>query len=162
MASYPDGTVFDSAQTFPPKTTFGAACVFPKGCVFLNPCNFGEACVFGEGCQLIVDDWDKPPHKTGTANTFAPGCVIIYTDVGDYNIIEDPATYAPESEGSGVLVGNQNNTVWPGEATGTSCVSCGQIVSGDSVSSDWCEASKITGFDTDDVTVKNTDYCIGE
>lgn len=162
MASYPDGTIFESAQTFPPYTGFGAACVFPDGCVFKNPCTFGDACVFGSGCQLIVDNWRNPPHRTGTACTFAPGCVIIYTKIGSANIIQDPATYEPESQGPDTLVGNQTHKEWPGEATATVCSRCGQVVSGDKVSHDWCDASTITGFDVDNATVKHTDYCIGE
>lgn len=162
MASYPDGTIFESAQTFPAFTTFGAACLFPDGCVFENPCTFGDACVFGSGCQLIVDNWRNPPHRTGTACTFAPGCVIIYTKIGSANIIQDPATYEPESQGPDTLVGNQHHKEWPGEATATVCARCGQVVSGDKVSHDWCDASTITGFDVGDATVKHTDYCIGE
>ena len=161
MASYPDGTIFESAQTFPAFTTFGAACLFPDGCVFLNPCYFGDGCVFGV-VRLSYDEPRRPPHETGTGCSFAPGSIIRYVRIGEANIIQDPDTYEPVSQGPDTLVGNQHHKEWPGEATATVCARCGQVVSGDKVSHDWCDASTITGFDVDDATVKHTDYCIGE
>lgn len=161
MASYPDGTIFESAQTFPAFTTFGAACLFPDGCVFLNPCYFGDGCVFGV-VRLSYDEPRRPPHETGTGCSFAPGSIIRYVRIGEANIIQDPDTYEPVSQGPDTLVGNQHHKEWPGEATATICARCGQVVSGDKVSHDWCDASTITGFDVGDATVKHTDYCIGE
>lgn len=161
MASYPDGTIFESAQTFPAFTTFGAACLFPDGCVFLNPCYFGDGCVFGV-VRLSYDEPRRPPHETGTGCSFAPGSIIRYVRIGEANIIQDPDTYEPVSQGPDTLVGNQHHKEWPGEATATVCARCGQVVSGDKVSHDWCDASTITGFDVGDATVKHTDYCIGE
>lgn len=161
MASYPDGTIFESAQTFPAFTTFGAACLFPDGCVFLNPCYFGDGCVFGV-VRLSYDEPRRPPHETGTGCSFAPGSIIRYVRIGEANIIQDPDTYEPVSQGPDTLVGNQNHKEWPGEATATVCSRCGQVVSGDKISHDWCDASTITGFDAGDATVKHTDYCIGE
>jgi hypothetical protein len=161
MASYPDGTIFESAQTFPAFTTFGAACLFPDGCVFLNPCYFGDGCVFGV-VRLSYDEPRRPPHETGTGCSFAPGSIIRYVRIGEANIIQDPDTYEPVSQGPDTLVGNQHHKEWPGEATATVCARCGQVVSGDKVSHDWCGASTITGFDVGDATVKHTDYCIGE
>lgn len=161
MASYPDGTIFGSAQTFPAFTTFGAACLFPDGCVFLNPCYFGDGCVFGV-VRLSYDEPRRPPHETGTGCSFAPGSIIRYVRIGEANIIQDPDTYEPVSQGPDTLVGNQHHKEWPGEATATVCARCGQVVSGDKVSHDWCGASTITGFDVGDATVKHTDYCIGE
>ena len=161
MASYPDGTILESAQTFPAFTTFGAACLFPDGCVFLNPCYFGDGCVFGV-VRLSYDEPRRPPHETGTGCSFAPGSIIRYVRIGEANIIQDPDTYEPVSQGPDTLVGNQNHKEWPGEATATVCSRCGQVVSGDKISHDWCDASTITGFDVGDATVKHTDYCIGE
>ena len=161
MASYPDGTIFESAQTFPAFTTFGAACLFPDGCVFLNPCYFGDGCVFGV-VRLSYDEPRRPPHETGTGCSFAPGSITRYVRIGEANIIQDPDTYEPVSQGPDTLVGNQNHKEWPGEATATVCSRCGQVVSGDKISHDWCDASTITGFDVGDATVKHTDYCIGE
>lgn len=161
MASYPDGTIFESAQTFPAFTTFGAACLFPDGCVFLNPCYFGDGCVFGV-VRLSYDEPRRPPHETGTGCSFAPGSIIRYVRIGEANIIQDPDTYEPVSQGPDTLVGNQHHKEWPGEATATVCARCGQVVSGNKVSHDWCDASTITGFDVGDATVKHTDYCIGE
>lgn len=161
MASYPDGTIFESAQTFPAFTTFGAACLFPDGCVFLNPCYFGDGCVFGV-VRLSYDEPRRPPHETGTGCSFAPGSIIRYVRIGEANIIQDPDTYEPVSQGPDTLVGNQHHKEWPGEVTATVCARCGQVVSGDKVSHDWCDASTITGFDVGDATVKHTDYCIGE
>ena len=161
MASYPDGTIFESAQTFPAFTTFGVACLFPDGCVFLNPCYFGDGCVFGV-VRLSYDEPRRPPHETGTGCSFAPGSIIRYVRIGEANIIQDPDTYEPVSQGPDTLVGNQHHKEWPGEATATVCARCGQVVSGDKVSHDWCDASTITGFDVGDATVKHTDYCIGE
>ena len=161
MASYPDGTIFESAQTFPAFTTFGAACLFPDGCVFLNPCYFGDGCVFGV-VRLSYDEPRRPPHETGTGCSFAPGSIIRYVRIGEANIIQDPDTYEPVSQGPDTLVGNQHHKEWPGEATATVCARCGQVVSGDKVSHDWCDASTITGFDVDNATVKHTGYCIGE
>lgn len=164
MASYPDGTIFESAQTFPPDTVFGEACLFPDGCVFQNPCTFGDACMFGKGCRLIIDDDDEPPHKTGTACTFSEGCTIRYTTIGPANIIQDPTVYEPVSEGPDTLVGNQDQYEWPDtEVEAVMCSSCGQVVSGSKASKDWCDASQIEGFDINgDVTIRNSDYCIGE
>ena len=160
MASYPDGTFFESAQTFPAFSTFGAGCFFPDGCVFLNPCYFGDGCTFGV-VRLSYDDPRRPPHETGTGCVFAPGSIIRYVRIGDANIIQDPDTYEPVSQGADVLVGNLNHKTYGGAFEATSDVRTGQVVSGQKGSKDWCDASQITGFENDNATVKHSDYCEG-
>lgn len=128
--------------------------------MFQNPCTFGDACVFGSGCQLIVVNWKKPPHQTGAACVFDTGCTIIYTKIGSDNIIQEPATYEPVSQGGGTIVGNSNHKTWPSSSvTGTAPPCQGQIVSGDKVSKDWCEASKVTGFDVESTTTVKRGDC---
>lgn len=160
MASYPDGTIFDSAQTFPPKTDFGAGCVFPSGSSFQNPCTFGAGCVFATNCQLLKVDPKNPPHETGEGCVFAESCTILYTIIGAANIIGNPAAFEPVSQGSGTKVGG-SGTAWPTKAiTADQCsTTCGQVVSGDKVSKDWCDASQLKGFDASGATVTHPAIC---
>lgn len=144
--AYPDGTIFETAQTFPKYTEFGDGCVFASGSVFENPCYFGEGCVFAPGCSLIIDDWDNPPHETGNGCVFGEGCNIEYTVIGTANVIGTPGTYAPVSQGADTVVGPGNNRNLSCEVTSTVPETTGQIVTDCHVSTDWEDASNPAGF----------------
>lgn len=161
MASYPEGTVFASAQSFPPFSTFGKGCVFASGCSFENPCEFDEGCIFDKNCQLLETDPRRPPHKTGKGCVFNDGAVIQYTNIGAANVIRNPAEYSPVSQGDGTVVGDGNNTA-EGSCDIKSVVPTrqGQVISDCKVSKDWADASNPSGFVGGGV-VKDTEWGIG-
>lgn len=153
MASYPDGTIFESAQQFPPGTSFGSGCIFASGCTFMNPCTFGDSCIFEPGCSLLRTDPRKPPHKTGKSCVFGEGCNIEYTIIGASNIIGKPGKYSPVSEGSETVVGPGNNHNDSCDVESSVPYGKGQIVSDCKVSKDWEDASNKAGFVDDGLHV---------
>jgi hypothetical protein len=144
--AYPNGTIFDAPQSFPPLTEFGAGCVFASGSVFENPCIFGEGCVFSPGCSLIKTDPYKPPHQTANGCIFGEGCNIDYTAIGPANVIGLPGQYSPVSQGPNTIVGLGNNRNLSCAVTSSVPEDKGQIVTDCQVSSDWSEASNPAGF----------------
>lgn len=146
MAAYPDGTIFNSAQTFPASSSFGKGCVFASGSVFDNPCYFDEGCVFESGCALIKSNSSKPPHETGNGCIFNDGCTIDYTIIGTANIIRNPSVYSPVSEGADTIVGDGNNTADGCDLHSVAKGGEGQIVSDCKASENWKEASNPEGF----------------
>jgi|SRR5690625_3764467 len=157
MASYPDGTIFESAQQFPPGTSFGSGCIFASGCTFMNPCTFGDSCIFEPGCSLLRTDPREPPHKTGKSCVFGEGCNIEYTIIGASNIIGKPGKYSPVSEGSETVVGPGNNHNYGCDLHSAVSDRIGQIVSDCKVSKNWEEASDKAGFDGKDHLHVNDD-----
>lgn len=158
--AYPNGTIFDSAQTFPRYTSFGDGCIFAPGCVFENPCYFGEGCVFQEGCYLYKKPSKNyhPPHETGNGNVFAENCTLIFVKVGSANTIRNPATYEPVSEGPDTIVGDGNNDNNSCGVKSTVPYTKGQAVVNCKVSSDWEEAAAPDGFAQDNVSVKDNTW----
>lgn len=160
--AYPNGTLFESAQTFPPYSEFGNGCVFPGGCVFENPCYFGKGCVFKSSVRLLRTDPRQPPHETQDGCIFHDGATIIYTIIGIANVISNPSSYEPVSEGEGTVVGTGNNRTY-GDCSVDSTVSdkTGQVVSDCKVSTDWADASNPAGFDVGDhVTIIDKEWDI--
>lgn len=157
MASYPDGTIFESAQQFPPGTSFGSGCIFASGCTFMNPCTFGDSCIFEPGCSLLRTDPREPPHKTGKSCVFGEGCNIEYTIIGASNIIGKPGKYSPVSEGSETVVGPGNNHNYGCDLHSAVSDRIGQIVSDCKVSKNWEEAYDKAGFDGKDHLHVNDD-----
>lgn len=159
--AYPDGTIFDSPQNFPPYSQFGDGCVFESGCTFENPCTFGEGCVFAPGCSLLRTDPRLPPHQTGNGCVFGEGCNIEYTIIGTANVIGKPGTFSPVSVGANTVVGPGNNRNLTCEVSSTVSANTGQIVSDCKVSTDWKDASNPAGFDGQDhLHINDTEWDI--
>lgn len=159
--AYPDGTIFESAQSFERYTEFGQGCIFAPGCQFANPCYFGDGCVFQEGCNLYKRPSKNyhPPHKTGSGCVFYDNCTLIFVEVGTANIIRSPSTYQPVSEGPDCVVGNSNSkTINDCPIKALAPIKEGQVVSGCKVSNSWEEASNPFGFDVSNATVTHSDY----
>lgn len=161
MASYPAGTIFESAQNFPPYSQFGEGCVFASGSSFENPCYFGEGCVFDTGCSLLRTDPRLPPHETQNGCVFAEGCNIQYTIIGTANVIGTPGTYAPVSQGADTIVGPGNNRNLSCSTHTTVPYADGQIVTDCQASQDWKEASNPAGFyGSDNLIIKDQEWDI--
>lgn len=151
--AYPDGTIFQAPQEFPPGTEFGKSCIFPPFCVFANPCTFGDRCIFGMGCYLKLVNPFAPPHVTGDSCIFGDLCSIEHTVIGMNNIIGMPRLYAPVAQGPGTIVGPGNNHDDSCDVESSVPYGKGQIVSDCKVSKDWEDASNKAGFVDDGLHV---------
>lgn len=161
MASYPAGTIFESAQSFPRYSEFGEGCVFASGSTFENPCYFGEGCVFSPGCSLLRSSTQRPPHETQNGCIFGEGCNIDYTKIGTANVIGEPGTYSPVSEGADTVVGPGNNRNLSCSKHTTIPYANGQILTDCQVSENWEEASNPAGFyGSDHLTIKDKEWDI--
>ncbi|MDC9589846.1 hypothetical protein PSI23_11180 [Xenorhabdus sp. XENO-10] len=160
--SYPNGTIIKSAQNFPRYTTFGDGCIFASGCSFSNPCYFGKGCIFQKGCALhfVPDKQPHPPHQTGEGNVFAENCTLMYVIVGVANVIRNPITYQPISQGAGTIVGDGNNDNHSCQISSTIPYTKGQVISDCHVSQNWKQASQPDGFTHDTAKVKDTSWGI--
>lgn len=157
---YPDGTIFESAQHFGPVDSFGNGCIFAAGCEFQNPCIFGDGCVFEQGCRLVRRYPPvRPPHQTGDGCVFDDSCFIEYTIIGAANVISNPTTYAPVSQGAGTTV-NAPPRNYGFEVSSAQPETVGQLVSNGNVSTDWQAASNPAGFDVDDCHITSTSWNI--